>query len=208
MAAPTPITRERVFALEAERNGIEGDIRAGLESLGPVGMTAPLVDSEGYPRADVDLFSVRTTRQRVIMLRNDLKAKNTELERALEALHALGPAVFTIPVVPAGSAVGGGSGGPRGAPIAFVDSVSTGSPADSAGLQPGDRILSFGPLHSGSGKAPGEVLPAIGALVGSSENAPIVVTVLRGDAAPPLALTLTPRRWEGRGLLGCHVLPV
>ena len=136
MAAPTPITRERVFALEAERNGIEGDIRAGLESLGPVGMTAPLVDSEGYPRADVDLFSVRTTRQRVIMLRNDLKAKNTELERALEALHALGPAVFTIPVVPAGSAVGGGSGGPRGAPIAFVDSVSTGSPADSARLAP------------------------------------------------------------------------
>lgn len=51
-------------------------------------------------------------------------------------------------------------------------------------------------------------------MVGRSEGNPIVVKVLRrtgtgsGDVQE-LSLQLTPRRnWGGRGLLGCHLLPV
>lgn len=32
-------------------------------------MTDPLVNSEGYPRADIDVFGVRTTRNKIICKR-------------------------------------------------------------------------------------------------------------------------------------------
>lgn len=37
-------------------------------------MDTPLVDREGFPRADIDVAGVRTARVQVIRLRNDLKA--------------------------------------------------------------------------------------------------------------------------------------
>ena len=33
---------------------------------GNVGMTGPLIDSEGYPRNDIDVYSVRTARHNII----------------------------------------------------------------------------------------------------------------------------------------------
>ncbi len=36
-------------------------------------MRGQLVDSEGFPRGDIDVYSVRSARQRVLCLRNDHK---------------------------------------------------------------------------------------------------------------------------------------
>ena len=33
---------------------------------GDVGMKDPLVDNEGYPRSDIDVYAVRTARNRII----------------------------------------------------------------------------------------------------------------------------------------------
>jgi len=51
-------------------------------------------------------------------------------------------------------------------------------------------------------------MKAIADLVGSSEGSPIQVEVLHSGDARPESLSLTPARWEGRGLLGCHLQPM
>ncbi len=89
---------------------------------------------------------VRTVRNKVIMLRNDLKAKNGELESALAALHALGPVAGNP--VPRARPAGSDSQPPTSAdssafdaaldgsvPFAIVDDVTPGSPAAEAGIQ-------------------------------------------------------------------------
>lgn len=47
-------------------------------------MDTPLVDSEGFPRSDIDVFAVRHARVRIIELRNDLKATYDDIAAALQ----------------------------------------------------------------------------------------------------------------------------
>ncbi|KAF6278071.1 hypothetical protein mRhiFer1_009359 [Rhinolophus ferrumequinum] len=51
-------------------------------------MNQPLVDCEGYPRSDVDLYQVRTARHNIVCLQNDHKAVMKQVEDALHQLHA------------------------------------------------------------------------------------------------------------------------
>nr|KAF6311919.1 hypothetical protein mPipKuh1_009107 [Pipistrellus kuhlii] len=51
-------------------------------------MDEPLVDCEGYPRSDVDLYQVRTARHNIACLQNDHKAVMKQVEEALHRLHA------------------------------------------------------------------------------------------------------------------------
>jgi hypothetical protein len=44
-------------------------------------MDTPLVDPEGFPRADIDVAGVRTARVHIIRLRNDLRALLREMEQ-------------------------------------------------------------------------------------------------------------------------------
>lgn len=47
-------------------------------------MSSPLVDPEGFPRADIDVAGVRTARHQINCLRNDLKAVMGEMSALLE----------------------------------------------------------------------------------------------------------------------------
>ena len=47
-------------------------------------MATPLVDPEGFPRADIDVAGVRTARMQINRLRNDLKAVMNEMAQLLE----------------------------------------------------------------------------------------------------------------------------
>ena len=51
-------------------------------------MKGALVDREGFPRADIDIYAVRTARQKVLCLQNDHKALMKLLEKKLHQLHA------------------------------------------------------------------------------------------------------------------------
>jgi len=80
-----------------------------------------------------------------------------------------------------------------------VDEVSAHSPASEAGLCVGDRILVFGSLTK-------EIFSnqAMAAVTQASINRPLRVVVERAEVGRVI-LQLIPMKWEGRGLLGCHL---
>ena len=72
------------------KEDIEEELEAHLNTLQAlgVGMDQPLVDEEGFPRADIDLYQIRESRQRVNILKNDAKDILNEIEKCLHEIHA------------------------------------------------------------------------------------------------------------------------
>ncbi|TEB39809.1 hypothetical protein FA13DRAFT_1724030 [Coprinellus micaceus] len=197
---PAENPRERANQLMESRSNIEAELEAHFSILkaNDVTMETPLIDREGFPRADVDIYAVRGARKRIVELRNDLKAIMAEMATALESIYAL----------PEANGVGSTSsaeeeGGDQPKPFARVDGVAPNSPASDAGLQREDLIIKFGGLSHRS-FTNGSLQPLVN-LVGANENRPIAIEVLRSDENK--SLSLTPRKWGGRGLLGCHIIP-
>ncbi|KAH9613448.1 hypothetical protein KSS87_016633 [Heliosperma pusillum] len=80
-------------------------------------------------------------------------------------------------------------------PFALVDEIAESSPAAEDGLQLGDQIVKFGSVESGE-----NMLAMIAQEVQRSQGTPISVSVMRHGAFS--SLSVTPRTWQGRGLLG------
>ena len=85
-------TQERLLSLNQRRDAIEDELGMLVEVLRSasckgVGLTESLVDDEGFPRADVDLYDVRRKRHRVAVLQTDHKEIMCVLETELKALH-------------------------------------------------------------------------------------------------------------------------
>lgn len=53
-----------------------------------VGMSDSLVDTNGFPRNDLDVYQVRAARHQIICLQNDLKEIMAAIERGLHDIHA------------------------------------------------------------------------------------------------------------------------
>ncbi|KAI9314985.1 hypothetical protein BX666DRAFT_1965444 [Dichotomocladium elegans] len=211
-------------SLMKRKDEIEAQLREYEEILhaqGDVGMDQPLVDNEGFPRADVDIVQVRTARNMVIRLRNDYKALMKEVENALYAIHEASRREKAATTAAAAEAAGGGgaitttralpsptlpiTATDPAIPFARVNAVAPDSPAYEAGLRRDDRLVQFGTVHA----ANHDQLQALNALVRQSEGKPIQVIVLRSGTSDPCHLTLTPRQgWGGRGTLGCHIVPI
>ncbi|KAI6652207.1 26S proteasome non-ATPase regulatory subunit 9-like [Oopsacas minuta] len=192
--------------LMSKKSGIEGEIHEllqGLDAQGGVGMKGSLIDSEKFPRNDIDLYAVRSARQRVIRLRNDHKSVMKEIENKLHELHAesklnklLQTDTQTI------TRDTGGNKEILEKTFARISMVSYGSPADKAELKNGDLLIEFGSVNITNFSGIGD----IGRVVQHSEGARVSVQVLRGEKR--VGLSLEPKRWSGRGLLGCMVNPI
>lgn len=112
-------------------------------------MTTSLTTFDGYPRSDIDVAQVRTTRARIVRLKNDHKAIMAKVEAAVHDHFASGKTVD--------AASGAASSGATGAqpvnspaiepPFAKVNSVVSNSPAETAGLKAGDRVAAFGDVN-------------------------------------------------------------
>lgn len=178
------------------------------------------------------IYTVRTTRARIIRLRNDYKGLMSKIEDALHTHHAQARNIASTQT--AASSQGSpsvSSGQARGvstleAPFAKVNSVVEKSPADTAGLQKGDKICRFGDVdwmnHEKLSKVAETVQrnegvtrpPArVRAYYANGKQRGIVVKIQRSTTASAnperLQLQLIPRSdWGGRGLLGCHLLPL
>ncbi|KAG6377153.1 hypothetical protein JVT61DRAFT_1205 [Boletus reticuloceps] len=86
-SAESPLEKAR--ALIHVKDGIEAEISLRFSILreNNCDMTTPLVDSEGFPRADLDIYAIRSARTRIIKLRNDLKYTMDEIEKALHQVY-------------------------------------------------------------------------------------------------------------------------
>lgn len=89
-------------------------------------------------------------------------------------------------------------------PFARIDAVAPTSPAAEAGLQAEDLIVEFGTIQESNHDHLRALLPVVTSA--AEEQRPVQLIVMRNTAA--LQLTLFPRPWPGRGLIGCHILPL
>ena len=193
--------------LMSKKNEIEEEIRdllQGLEEQGGVGMEGSLFDSEKFPRNDIDLYAVRSSRQKVIRLRNDHKAVMKEIENKLHQLHA----EFKSNMLSQSDTQTTTMNSNQNSEIllektfARISMVAHGSPAEQAELKNGDLVLDFGSVNISNFTD----MSDIGKVVQHSEGARVSVRVMRGSDR--VGLSLQPKRWSGRGLLGCMVNPI
>lgn len=82
-------------------------------------------------------------------------------------------------------------------PFAVVDAIADGSPTAEDGLQLGDQIVKFGSVEY---KVGDHLLQSLATEAQANQGHAIPVVVLRQGA--PMNATVTPRAWQGRGLLG------
>ena len=104
-------------------------------------------------------------------------------------------------------------------PFAKVNGIASESPAEDAGMKVGDLVTLFGSLHFDNSdrlRALAKLVPEV-----AGEGGTIKLAVLRPRAAEgenntdfedetkweKLTLSLRPRPFSGRGLLGCHIIP-
>ncbi|XP_075882003.1 26S proteasome non-ATPase regulatory subunit 9 [Nelusetta ayraudi] len=197
------MTMDNVKNLIKRKDDIEEQIKAYydvLEDQG-VGLQGPLVDEEGFPRADVNLYQIRGARHNISCLQNDHKAIMVEIEEALHKLHAREKAKREQDEAEAQVEAMDLQATPP-SPFARVDAVTQGSPACGAGLRVGDEVVEFGSVNAGNFQN----LQNIASVVQHSEGKPLHIVIMR--AGQMTHISLTPKRWSGRGLLGCNIVPI
>ncbi|KAF0692565.1 Aste57867_16377 [Aphanomyces stellatus] len=218
---------QRFQDLDKERAAIEAEMQLIGEELcsgpSPIGLKGPLVDSEGFPRADIDVYNVRHKRHRFACLQTDLKWKMKEIEDVMAEIYAEKKALQPPPApraaIPKAESPKSQSLEPVDAPVvgpvklegklvattapfARVESVQDGSPSNEAGLLVGDLIIGFGSATAENHRE----LAAIREIVGRNINTAIDVVVARNEGQ--YRLTLVPHQWSGQGVLGCHIIPI
>ncbi|KAH8336372.1 hypothetical protein KR059_004477 [Drosophila kikkawai] len=206
-------TKERLERLMAAKAQLEAQISKHGQVLAAndnVGMSGPLVDLEGFPRNDIDIYQVRQARQSIICLQNDHKELMNQIQTQLNLYHS--EIATTDPeLVNRASALDldsdrntGGANISNLAParaFVVVNLVSPNSPAEEAGLCVGDAILRFGSVNSNNFKGD---LGQIGEIVRNMQNQNVQLKIKRGEQQ--LDLVLVPKTWSGRGLLGCNIV--
>ncbi|XP_027339491.1 26S proteasome non-ATPase regulatory subunit 9 isoform X1 [Abrus precatorius] len=220
MKAETMSLMDKRSALEAEMNAII----ARLSQPGAPGLSGNLVDSQGFPRSDIDIPVVRAERRRLAELRNDHKEMTAKINQNIQILHSARLGTWASPFKNSGNDDGSDTqissivdtvaSMPQNVllrqspnsmdvdvlvsrPFAMVDEIADASPAVEDGLQLGDQILKFGSVEAGD-----NLLQRLSSEAQSNLGRAVAVVIMRQGTV--INLTITPRTWQGRGLLGCH----
>lgn len=85
-------------------------------------------------------------------------------------------------------------------PILIVTVVMPSSPAEQCGILNDDEIIEFGSINSDNFIE----LKQISELVMHRQNQPITLKIKRNNRN--IDITLVPKTWSGRGLLGCNIV--
>ncbi|KAL8436203.1 hypothetical protein ACSSS7_001933 [Eimeria intestinalis] len=220
-----PGLKAEVEAAFQERERLSGQMEAlssFLTAEGMPGLRGQLVDEEGFPRADIDVYAVREARHRLACLQTDYRNVQRRLEELLFRMHA-------------SSSTSSAKETPQQPPSPASRQEEKRADEDAPpplheGLVCGDKILRLGSL-----RLPSAQDAAYGHTSGSANNGNVdsvpsstmtvseLFRLLPGeverheDERMPvvverrnrvLSLWLTPCQWAGRGLLGCHLKPI
>ncbi|KAL0735035.1 hypothetical protein Bca4012_011245 [Brassica carinata] len=210
--------KAETMALMDKRGSMETEMNSIVERLcnpGGPGLSGNLVDSEGFPREDIDIPAVRAQRRRLAELRNEHSEITDKIDVNIQILHSVRPTSRVSSTKDSGpeerslsgevASLSGISVASRAMdvdsvtsiPFAMVDEITESSPAAEDGLQLGDQVVKFGNVEGGD-----NLLQRLAAEVQASQGRAVSVGVIRQGAK--LDLSVTPRVWHGRGLLGCH----
>lgn len=162
-------------------------------------MTLPLT-IDGFPRADIDVLSVRLIRTKIIRLRNDLTDVIELIATRLEEQLKQG----VSPEIVAASSSASVRHSANRPPFARVDQVFSDGPADRAGLKTGDLVVAFDADITFSNH---NQLSALAARVQQKKDQEVPVEVIRLGQTAHLVMVPS-SNWSGRGLLGCHLVPL
>jgi 26S proteasome regulatory subunit N4 len=245
--------------LEIEHEAIHSDLTSpGPNGEPPAGLKDSLIDQEGFPRGDVDIYEVKRKRQRLAVLNTDHKAlmKRYQQSQLVQKLPRKGPhsrrppridiscsidktsvlsliertlffsknrieklmeAVYTEATEASATSGSASSSSKQSSsttvfrdpstslvPIAKLDEILEGSPAAEAGIRDGDLLYFFGPVSSAQ-ESPMSQIPVV---VRDNVGKPIKLIVQRKEETDRVEITITPKSWSGRGLLGCHLSPL
>jgi 26S proteasome non-ATPase regulatory subunit 9 len=211
------ITRDYLLELDKKRTKLEKEILDLTEYLngeGMPGVSGPLTDREGFPIQGVDLTAVRTARNRLIILQNDLSNLMKVIEEKMQAFFTNAKVEkVTETVKPIDHTEGikvqvfEEEKKPQGIlrlPFCYVGVVTEGSPAAEAGLQQGDAIVLFDNIVSYGTHNP---LQKIAEIINKKADTEIPITVQRriNNIAEYINITIIPHTWSGQGLLGCKL---
>lgn len=192
--------REEVMTLMQQKDSIESEIKelTAILTKNGVGMNDSLVDSEDFPKNSIDIYQVRNARHRIICLQNDHKNLMKRIENGLHGYYGTCPEpsisnTQQMDVDPSEE-------DNYTAPFAKVTIVSEYSPADTAGIHVNDEIIEFGSINFKNFRN----ITDIAAVVQHSENAKVNVKIKRGERF--VKVQLVPKKWSGKGLLGCNIV--
>lgn len=161
-------------------------IKDYLESTG-LGYKTPIVDKDGFPLPDIDHYRILSERQHAARLLNDRK----RLEFIIDCLTQTDsdPTGSGRPLIHDLEEVN---------PFAVIDEVFADSPAEKDGLINGDFVIEFGKAKKYY-DIPKEIV----------ENTPIDIKVFRvtKNEKSIININITPQKWKGNGLIGCHLQP-
>lgn len=76
--------------LEEEASAITDELTASIDGKEPMGISTPLVDAEGYPRADIDVYRARHLRKRL----NEIKFDHSLLMKKIEEKFIQNVSIF------------------------------------------------------------------------------------------------------------------
>lgn len=158
-------------------------------------MNTSLTTFDGFPRADIDVAQIRTTRARIVRLKNDHTALMAKLEVAVQeqfaarktaesATNGISEGGVEVENAPASSSIE--------PPFVKVNIVTPNSPADQAGLRTGDKVVRFGIVNWTNHERLGKVAQ----VVQQNENVSVQHTV---SAREPQLM----KRFSGRLQLEC-----
>ncbi|KAL7097231.1 hypothetical protein ACP275_10G130900 [Erythranthe tilingii] len=208
--------KAETMKLMDKRSDMEAELNIIIERLcqpGGPGLSGNLLDSEGFPRSDIDIPTVRADRHRLAELRSNHKDITEKINQNIELLHSAKLTPTTAAVTDSGpkdQVLNTGTSlfvnNPIVAvdvdlvlsrPFAMVDEINEASPAAEDGLQLGDQIVKFGNVEIGE-----NALQRLAAEGQEKQGQAVPLVVMRQGSV--INMTVTPRAWSGRGLLGCH----
>uniref|UniRef100_A0A6N2MQS9 Nas2 N-terminal domain-containing protein n=1 Tax=Salix viminalis TaxID=40686 RepID=A0A6N2MQS9_SALVM len=221
--------KAETMKLMDKRSALETEMNVIIERLcqpGGPGLSGNLVDSEGFPRSDIDIPVVRAERHRLAELRNDHKEITEKIDENIQVLHSSRlatkdsgndgvsnhqnsvsgnavPSATSHNVVLRDSSSSMDVDMMASIPFAVVDEIADASPTAEDGLQLGDQLVKFGAVEYQVGE---NLLQKLASEAQANQGHAVPVIVMRQGA--PINLSLTPRVWPGRGLLGYVCLPL
>ena len=222
-------TMERIRELMRRRDELESEasllthqlLSPGPNGQPPAGLKDPLIDQDGFPRGDIDIYEIRRQRNRLSVINTDHKNLMKEIEKELQVIYSNYPSNETQAthsqdkeqITPPSNSIGMMASPPpppspsNTSPIisisfAIIDEILPNSPAQMSGLVDGDELIQFDSID-GKIQNPLSFIPQI---VSKNANHPINLKIRRNGVEMPIILI--PQAWSGRGLLGCHLSPV